>query len=328
MVAIALAAARLRRLSEELSEHGLVLDDRPEHQLVLAEIDAALRPNVHERRVASIGTVVQPTTASSTWEAGTDLRIIRRPIGTTPLKGARLFTDGLSCWLVRSATGDLVVNEWMVFDRPTGSERDLVVLAEVLGATVVQRHPSGSVRIAGADGVWRWEGVRWHHEPPIASWVDAVAACAVHGDREVLETLLEFAVHDLGSRGIGAILIYRPDGEADATHADAALQARLPLPPPLTVRRPTDLAPLSHALAQLDGATVFDDAGTLRQIGVRLVPSADAESSVEGYRGMRHTSARRYSADDPTATVIIVSEDGPVTVLRNGEFIGSSAATS
>ncbi len=305
-----------------------MLDDRPEHVLILSEIDAALRPVVHERRVASMGTVIQPTTSSTTWEEGTDLRIIRRPIGTTPLKGARLFADGLSCWLIRTATADQILTEWMVFDRPAGSERDLVVLAEVMGATVVQRHPSGHVRVGGSWGVLRWEGVRWHHEPPIASWVDAVAACAVHGDRAVLETLLEFAVHDLGSRGIGAILIYRPDGEADAAQSAGALQARLPLPPPLTVRRPTDLAPLSHALAQLDGATVFDASGTLRQIGVRLVPSADAESSVAGYRGMRHTSARRYSVDDPTATVIIVSEDGPVTVLRNGEFIGSSAATS
>jgi DNA integrity scanning protein DisA with diadenylate cyclase activity len=55
---------------------------------------------------------------------------------------------------------------------------------------------------------------------------------------------------------------------------------------------------------------------------VRLVPSAEAESDVEGYRGMRHTSARRYSFDDPTATLIVVSEDGPVSVIRNGEVLG------
>jgi hypothetical protein len=59
---------------------------------------------------------------------------------------------------------------------------------------------------------------------------------------------------------------------------------------------------------------------------VRLVPSPEAESDVEGYRGMRHTSARRYSFDDPLATVIVVSEDGPVTVLRNGEILGQTDA--
>ena len=81
-------------------------------------------------------------------------------------------------------------------------------------------------------------------------------------------------------------------------------------------------------LAQVDGAAVLDGPGTLRQLGVRLVPSAEAEADVDGYRGMRHTSGRRYSFDDPTATVIVVSEDGPVTVLRNGELLGSSALPS
>ncbi len=69
---------------------------------------------------------------------------------------------------------------------------------------------------------------------------------------------------------------------------------------------------------------MLDADGVLRELGVRLVPSTEAETSVEGYRGMRHTSGRRYSFDDPLATVIVISEDGPVTVLRNGELLGHS----
>jgi DNA integrity scanning protein DisA with diadenylate cyclase activity len=186
---------------------------------------------------------------------------------------------------------------------------------------IVQRHPNSSVRIVGTDfGVLRWDGLTWHHEPPIGSWIDAVAACSHHGDRDVLEILLEFAVHDLGARGIGAILLYRPDAGSASM-----IELRLPPPPPLDVRRPSDLAPLRHALAQIDGAAVIDRDGILRELGVRLVPSPEAESSVAGLRGMRHTSGRRYSFDDPSATVIVVSEDGPVTVLRDGEMIGRSS---
>jgi len=70
------------------------------------------------------------------------------------------------------------------------------------------------------------------------------------------------------------------------------------------------------ALAQVDGASLFDADGTLRAIGVRLIPSTDSEMTIDAFRGTRHTSARRYSADDPGATVIVVSEDGPVTVMR------------
>jgi hypothetical protein len=311
--------ARVRRLAEELAESGFALDlDDPRGAVLLEDIDYALRPKVHERRVSSYGSIVDPTTDPSTWDAGASLTITRREVDGMPLVGARRFADGLSSWLIRRSGDE---DEWAIFDRPSGSERDLVVLAEVLGATLVQRHPAGVVRVVGSHGVLRWDGLGWRHEPPISTWIDSVSACSLRSDLGVLETLLEFAVHDLGARGIGAILVFRPDG-----NPAPGAQERLALPPPLQVTKPADLAPLRHALAQVDGAAVLDGHGTLRQLGVRLVPTPEAESSVEGYRGMRHTAGRRYSYDDPAATVIVVSEDGPVTVLRNGKVLGSSPA--
>src|SRR5436190_1214328 len=90
-------------------------------------------------------------------------------------------------------------DEWLLFDRPAGSERDLVVLAGVFDATLVQRHPTGSVRLVGPFGVLRWQAFRWHHEPPASTWVDAVAPAGAPGEAAVLEDMLTFAVHDLGS---------------------------------------------------------------------------------------------------------------------------------
>jgi hypothetical protein len=302
---------RLRRLAEELAESGL----RPEGngaalQVLVEEIDHALRPPVHERRVSSGGTVLDPMSDPATWAAGTQLDIFRQPLGQQPLPAARRFADGLSSWLLRRTDGP---SEWLIFDRPAGSERDLVVMAQVLQATVVQRHPSGSVRVVGGFGVLRWEGISWHLEPPVGSWVDAVIDGEASGDRSVIEAMLEFAVHDLGSMGIGSLLIYRPEPTPGPP-----VEERLPTPPPLQVRRAVHLAPLRHALAQVDGAAIFDAQGVLRRLGVRLVPSKAAEATVEALGGTRHTSARRYSYDDPRATVIVVSEDGPVSVLRNG----------
>lgn len=309
--------ARLRRLAEEIGETGVPVDMASEWgAIVITEVDYALRPHVHERRVPSVGAIIEPTAAPDEWEVGTQLLVTRRPIEAMPLTGSRLFADGMASWLIRRISGD---DEWAVFDRPAGSERDLVVLAATMGATIVQRHPNGSVRIVGRFGVLRWDGLTWRLEPPVGSLVDAVAACVPAADRDVLETLLGFAVHDLGARGIGAILLYRA-----AEDTSSAIEVRLPPPPPLDLCRPSDLAPLRHALAQIDGAAVIDRHGILRELGVRLVPSAEAESVVEGFRGMRHTSGRRYSFDDPTATVIVVSEDGPVSVLRDGELLGRS----
>jgi len=309
--------ARLHRLAEELGEAGLEIDLGSDWgDIVITEVDYALRPHVHERRVPSVGTIIEPTTDPDGWEVGTQLLVTRRLIEAMPLNGSRLFADGLASWLIRSVDGN---DEWAVFDRPAGSERDLVVLAETMGATIVQRHPSGLVRVVGTFGVLRWDGLTWRREPPLSSWIDAVGAGATDDRRAVLETLLEFAVHDLGARGTGAILVYQTE-----TTAPAAIELRLPTPPPLDIRRPSDLAPLRHALAQVDGAALIDADGILRELGVRLVPSPEAETTVEGFRGMRHTSGRRYSFDDRTATVIVVSEDGPVTVLRNGQLIGRS----
>jgi hypothetical protein len=239
-------------------------------------------------------------------------------VGEQPPSAIRRFADGLSSWVLRRTNG---TNEWLVFDRPAGSERDLVVMAGAFDATLVQRHPAESVRVVGSFGVLRWQGLWWHHEPPVGSWIDVVAACSIHGDPQVLGALLEFAVHDLGSMGIGSLLIYRPDAAPGP-----AVEELLPTPPPLQIRHPFHLGPLRHALSQVDGAAVFDAAGMLRQLGVRLVPSRDAEQSVLAYRGTRHTSGRRYSHDDPLATVIAVSEDGPVTAFRNGAVLGRSDA--
>lgn len=310
-------APRLRRLAEELEESGLPPGGTASFREILVdEIDHALRPPVHERRVPSTGTLLQPRSEPSTWEPGTQLDITRKPVGEQPLAAVRRFADGLSSWLLRRSDGP---SEWMIFDRPAGSERDLVVLANVFRATVVQRDPAASVRVVGDFGVLRWEGFSWHHEPPLGSWIDVVAACSFHGDADVLAAMLEFAVHDLGSAGIGALLIHRPDAAPGP-----AVEERLPPPPPLQIRRPAHLAPLRHALAQIDGAAIFGADGVLRQLGVRLVPSSAAEETVEAFRGTRHTSARRYSFDDPLATLIVVSEDGPVSVLRNGEVLGRS----
>ncbi len=186
----------MRRLREELEEIGFDLDGTDDWcGLVLTELDYALRPRVHERRVPSVGAIIDPTTPHEAWEAGAQLEIRRRPVEAMPLNGARLFADGLSSWLIRRDDGD---DEWAVFDRPAGSERDMVVLAESMGATLVQRHPAGVVRMVGAFGVLRWDGMTWHHEPPIRTWIDELVAGFPHNDRDVVELLVEFAVHDLG----------------------------------------------------------------------------------------------------------------------------------
>src|ERR671910_3492001 len=99
---------QLRRLQEELAEVGLDLDgSEPWHALALTEIDYALRPAVHERRVPSYGAIVSPTVDPRLWEERTELRIALRPVGDTDVAAARRYADGQSSWLVfEHATGE------------------------------------------------------------------------------------------------------------------------------------------------------------------------------------------------------------------------------
>jgi hypothetical protein len=223
----------------------------------------------------------------------------------------------MTSWVLRSATE----TELVVFDRNVLSERDLVVVAETAGAIVVQRHPTGTVRLAGSFGVARSTPGGWQHQPPIDHWVDAVAACRGSEEVQVLKRLLRFAVHDLGSRRIGALLVHQTN-PADPARTEMPFRH----PPPLDIRQASSLAPLHHVLSQLDGAALFDVGGVLTGLGVRLVPSRASEEAVAPFGGTRHTNARRFSWDEPSAVVIAVSEDGPVTVFRAGEVLGRSSA--
>lgn len=310
---------RLRRLAEELTEEELGVVERSSRPDVLVdEVDYALRPPRHERRVPSYGSFVLPVGPIEEWVGRTGLSVVTSRTTDVLDDVVRRYADGLSSWTVRSATG---VDAMVVFDRPAGSERDLVVLAAASGAMIVQRHPSGDVRLVGSFGVARWDGLGWHVAPPVGDWL-ALASCGIddHGSG-LVERFLQFAVHDLGAAAIGTLLVY---GLSDGERRAASIERRLPPPPPLNIARPADLAPLRHVLTQLDGAAVFDIDGTLVDLGVRLVPSAEAESVVQPLRGTRHTNGRRFSHDHPSAVVIAVSDEGPVTVFRNGTIIGES----
>ena len=113
------ATGRLRRLAEELEESGLSLDKTSAvRDMLIEEIDQALRPPVHERRTASSGTILEPESDPATWASETQLDITRTPLGQQPLPAARRFADGLSSWLLRRTDGR---NELIVFDRPAAA---------------------------------------------------------------------------------------------------------------------------------------------------------------------------------------------------------------
>lgn len=308
---------RTRRLAEELDELSpSIRSTATDPNALIEELGYALRPQVHERRVPSFGAFVEPQTDLPQWAAAAGFHVSRRRVDDLRDATVRRFADGLASWVVRQHGG---IDDLVVFDRSVGSERDLTILSAATRATIVQRHPNGTVRAVGAFGVLRNDGMDWQLIEPFDRWID-LDGCGIGSlDRDVFERLLRFAVHDVAARGVGAIFVVSPDGKPAP-----GSERNYGTPPEFRIDRPADLAPLYHVLGQLDGAAVFDGQGTLRHLGIRLVPTAEAEAAVEAFRGTRHTSAYRYSFDDPEATLIVVSEDGPVSVLRSGTLLGQS----
>jgi hypothetical protein len=317
-----LELGRRRRLAEEM------LDELPQRaasaaadEVVVAEVVHALRPPRHERRIPTYGAIVHPATPLDEWSAVTGLAVTTETPDVGAPATARRFADGLASWLV---VEDPASPRLVVFDRPVASERDVVIVAAASGGTVVQRHPGGLVRVAGEFGVIRTDGLSWHLEPPVDTWLDQTCRHRPGIADGVLEAAIAFAVHDLGANGTGATLVIHPN-DADPSLLGAGT-THDPEPPPLRLGSAPDLAPLRHVLVQLDGASLFDGTGTLCALGAHLVPSRLAEATVARVGGTRHTSARRFSHDHPTAVVVTVSEDGPVTVFEAGEVAASSSS--
>ena len=311
---------RLQRLADELDDEGLpILDGAPDRLAALVELAYALRPPQHEGRVPTYGAIL-PTNSmldsgdhTSAW--GTSVNLI--PVRELDVQFARRFADGITSFAVRSTSS---IDHLASFGRNIADEHDLVGLQATTGGIIVQRHPTGQVRVFAPGGVVRWDGTTWHHDEPVDAWIARLSSIATDLPVEGLRPLLRFAIHELGGRRIGAILIWRPVDEAVPTGRFEALVHNAPT---LQLDRVGEESALASALAQTDGAAVFDRAMRLTSLGIRLAPSIAAERHIGTMQGTRHTSALRYSYDDPQSIVIVVSDAGPVTLMHHGHAVTS-----
>jgi DNA integrity scanning protein DisA with diadenylate cyclase activity len=144
-------------------------------------------------------------------------------------------------------------------------------------------------------------------------------------DSSFANHVLELAVHWLAPSRIGATIVAHDGESIDWPSLDTSTAARTPQ---LSVCDRRHFSALTTVLRQHDLAVIVDRDGLLRKVAVGLRWTPDAESAVISDRGMRHRSAQRYSHDHPTATVVVVSEDGPVSVFRAGAVVVTSAGAA
>ncbi|MFP5489497.1 MAG: diadenylate cyclase [Acidimicrobiia bacterium] len=306
---------RLQRLADELADEGLpAFDGVADPVAALVELAYALRPQRFEGRVPTYGALLPPSVDVLVEPFGEPADLV--PVADVDVQFARRFADGVTSFAVRLGDG---ISHIACFTRNLADEYDLVGLQAAIGGVIVQRHPRGQVRLFGPAGVVRWDGVAWHRDPPVDAWIVRLRSVAPDLQVDGLRPLMRFAVHELAAQRIGATLIWRPTGDLLANRHEPLVHNA----PRLRLDSVGEEAALAHALSQTDGAALFDGAPSLVALGLRLAPSTAAERAVGAMHGMRHTSALRYSHDDPDAVVIVVSEAGPVTLMHCGRAITS-----
>lgn len=307
------AGRRLERLRLELDDEGIALPHDPALQAVLlTELDYARRPHAHEGVAPRFGALV----SAVSWPQDAVDGAARIDLGDVPLKVARRLADGRAAFLVRTLDGgDRIV----CFEHSHEYEATAVTLAAATGAVVLQRLARGWVRLCGADGVATWDGIDWSSKPLAAAVTASVAVQLPAVDKGVLGALLEFCVHWLGAGRIGTTLVWRPDGDpAQLEHLGLLASVTIP---ELDLTCRSDFSPLLSALSQYDRAALVDGRGRVRTIGVQLRSSDRTRRTVGPHRGTRHTSALRFTHDEPDAVVFVVSSNGSLSVCWNGRLL-------
>ena len=115
--------------------------------VLLEEVDHALRPPVHERRVVSSGTILEPRSDPATWAAGDAARHHPRRRSISSRFG-RPAASPTGCRAGSCAARTARTSGWSSTARPARSGTSWC-WPSVLEATIVQRHPAGSVRVVG-----------------------------------------------------------------------------------------------------------------------------------------------------------------------------------
>lgn len=306
-----LVQRRLERLHHELVDDGVRLPDSGDLlTLLLTEVDYARHPHAHEGVGPRYGALLaEPGSLRERDEMQLELV----DIDGIPLDVARRLADGRSSFVARLAGAG---SRLVCFERSREYESSAVHLATGTGASVVQRLGDGWVRLTTPAGVAVWDGIRWSTRPLCSELVERVAPEVPGADRVVLANILELCAHWLAAGRVGATLVWGLEGDPlELHHLGMQVSVEVPV---LELRHRAHFAALLNALSQYDRAALVAPDGRVHRVGVHLRSSERTREELQPFRGTRHTAALRFSADEPSTIVFVVSSNGTLSVFRRG----------
>lgn len=279
---------------------------------LLGELAYALAPPIHEELQPSFGAICAPPLGLRHARLQPFLDVPASAETSAASNGTTSFS------LMMSGT-----RRFVLFPSYVGGEFNLTTLASDIRGVVIQRDMHGTIRVFTGDTVYVNQGRTWWRKHAWRILLKNIRDHVSQGDDNVLEQLLTFAVHVLSPSHTGATIAWWltdvPAETYEPRHEIAALSLRI---------APEYFSATQHLLNQRDGATIVNSSGELVAMGVHLQSSDRSKRLIGETRGTRHTSAIRYSYDEPRVVVITISQDGPVSVFSDGVRLGEVQAYS
>jgi DNA integrity scanning protein DisA with diadenylate cyclase activity len=298
-------------LKAELEQNGIAaaVPELVEHESVLAELDYALRPVVHEGRIQPYGFIVCSCPDSPLYHRFSDQEIFE-------LNLARSLADGCHSFLVFT---DGQFRGVLPLSETVGDESRLTQLQQSLQAVICITDTTGTTRVFCDHGVLIHQHRRWQQKPSLKQALYNICQCVSPLDEPRLRDILAFCFYELSPQKIGATLVWclktlAPCDMERMLPSTNNLQKRIQL----NISNGVDRAILRHLLTYNDGAVFLDHVGIVIGGGAHLKYSEASRRFIPAYRGTRHTSAKRFSFDFTETILFVVSSDGLVTVFSDG----------
>jgi len=328
---IAALERRRSRMARELEDEGVRFSSRDDplpggfdqraefEELMLDEVLYARFSPTHERIrspyasvvVSSLEWLKEPLLTA--YKLG--LILTADPIPTSgSLDECRMLSDGEKTLLVRLPEGP-----GGLLRIADGDELTVVRLVEELNIGVAQRRQAGVLKVFCEDRVYIFDQDDWavkRFASARAFETTQFLGLSSETYHDVVRQLLEFSFHTLSDRHVGASLVWFARKAPVGEHP--GMSGGFDLPAKLSLARTLDHEPVAALLTRTDGAAILGPDGQVLKAGVHLRSTDDAAELVRAEGGTRHTSAKRFSFDEPESVVIVVSQDGPVTVYSDG----------
>lgn len=328
---------RQQYVKSELNANGFQADPANLVDQVAEEAAYALWPPVHENLQPSYGAIV-----TDQWELY--FSRIDRPYGghfqrCNSKELGRTLADGVTSFYVRDGHGEyLWTPEVLAFGDESAlfSLRDSVLFKNAKEKPhdppkgsdfiIIQRSKDGSVTIMHWDGVivaknGFWYSKKYQYSLRVEEQIEDLDGDLSAGIKDTLRSVLSICLHQLSPRGCGATIVIMRGDEGLKKAANFANAIRVTLG--LTVREKSHHEMITHALSQVDGATLISEQGLVRALGVWLTPTKKDLRGIKSIGGTRQLTAAATSRTTH-CPIITVSCDGPVRVYYRGNIIANT----